>query len=256
MKVARLAAIAPVAFLLLAVLPGAVATVPAPLHGTVTTCGSSYATCSFAFNTSAGTGWAKATSSATIGERISMQLPGEAAPSNNLSYSMYIAKLTGTYTYWTVGTFLGTDVNTGKVIYGTTNTNFTITAHCIRGCSYTYTTDNGTIVVHFTTAEMTATAIACSPTTIQAGAKTTCTTSVTDLWNASNIPTGKVKFTVGGLGSLSNKGSCSLTSGNCTFTLTAHDDACSFVSLTATYLGTSSFYKSAGSVTIYISTAC
>src|SRR5579863_2615323 len=131
MRLARLAWMAPAALILLALIPMSGAT--APVNGVVTTCSSS-AVCSFTFNTSAGTGWATVGSTA---KTISFQLPGEAKASYNLTYSTYVGSLIGTYTYWTIGNFYGTDVNTGNVVYGTTDTNFTITAHCQRGCTYT-----------------------------------------------------------------------------------------------------------------------
>jgi len=154
--------------------PGTLAKVPHPITGTVTNC-TSIETCVYAFNTSAGTGWANSTLNSTSAERMALQLPGEAKASYNLSYSTYIARLNGTYTYWTAGSFVGTDVNSGNVIYGTTNTNYTITCHGHSGrgggCTYTYTTDNGTIVVRFTNAEITSTSISCSPTSTQPGAR-------------------------------------------------------------------------------------
>ena len=248
MALPRIAWAAPVLLLLVALVP--VAGAATPLHGVVTTC-SSRTSCQYVFNTSAGTGWAK-----TATTVISFQLPGEAKASTNVSYSTYIARLTGTYTYWTVGSFLGTDVNTGKVVYGTTNTNYTITCtgHSGRGggCTYTYTTDNGTIVVRFTQAEQTSLALSCSPTSINVAAKTTCTAKVTDLWNSSHIVTGKVHFSSGGLGSFSNNGSCSLTAGQCNLTFRPFDNTVGTVTITGSFLGNTEFYKSKGTATVSV----
>jgi hypothetical protein len=245
MRIARLAWAGPVALLLLALLPVSGAT--APVHGLVTAC-TSTGTCKFVFNTTAGTGWANTTS-----KGLSFQLPGEAKASYNLSYSTYIAKLTGTYTYWTVGNFLGTDVNTGKVVYGTTNTNFTITAHCQRGCWYTYTTDNGTIVFHFTQAELTSTSVSCTPSSITVPGKTTCTAKVTNLWNSSHVPTGKVHLSGGSLGAFANHGNCNLTAGQCSLAWHPFDNTVGYVAISANYYpGGPVFYRSSGSTTIVV----
>ena len=248
MRLSRLAWIGPVGLILLAVLPSAGAT--APVHGLVTNC-TSNTSCSFAFNTSAGTGWATTTSTL-----LSFQLPGEAKASYNLSYSTYIQSLIGTYTYWTVGNFVGTDVNTGYVVYGTTDTNYTIT--CVGhsgkggGCTYTYTTDNGTIAFSFTSAEQTATSFTCTQLTVHVPGKTTCTVKVTNLWNSSNVPTGKVTLTSGRLGGFSNRGTCTLSAGQCTFTWHPFDNTIGAVTLLATYPGSTSFYPSSGSVSINV----
>ena len=247
---------APLAVFVVLLFPMAGATLPPPVHGTVITCGTTTVVCKYAFNGSLGSGWANATDTYSLGEKIAIQLPGEAAASYNLSYATYVAKLTGTYTYWTVGQFYGTDVNTGKVVYGTTNTNVTITAHCTRGCTYTYTTDNGTIVVKFTRAEITSTTIACSPSTITVTQKTTCTVTVTDGWNSSHLPTGKVKISDGRLGSLSDKGVCLLTNGTCSFTFHPFDNSCGTVPISASFVGNTAYYPSAGSTHVSISTAC
>jgi hypothetical protein len=231
-----------VGLLILAILPITGAT--APVNGVVTTC-SSTSSCTFIFNTSAGAGWAK-----TGSKLISFQLPGEAKTSYNLSYSTYTARLTGYYTFWTVGNFVGTDVNSGKVVYGTTNTNYTITAHCSRGCYYTYTTDNGTIVFHFTRAELTSTSVSCSPSSINVASKTTCTAKVTNLWNASNVPSGKIRLSSGGLGAFANHGSCTLAAGQCSLTWHPFDNTGGTVTISATFPGSSAFYKSNGSTTV------
>jgi len=253
MRLVRWTPLAAVGLALIALAPGTLAAAP-PVHGTVTSC-SSRVDCQFSFNTSAGTGWATAAPPV-----LSLQLPGESVASYNLTYSTYIALLTGTYTYWTVGTFLGTDVNTGHVILGQTNTNYTITCHGHSGrgggCTYTYTTDNGTIVVRFTQAEITSTAISCSPTSIKVAAKTTCTVTVTDGWNSAHIPTGKVKITDGRTGALSNKGTCTLANGTCSFTFRPSDNTCGSVTIAASYLGVTAFYKSAASTSVYITTVC
>lgn len=244
MRLGAFAVVGALAVIVLAVLP--TAAWAAPVNGTVTTCANT-STCAFAFNTTAGTGWAK-----TGAGKISFQLPGEAKASYNLSYATYIARLTGTYTYWTVGNFLGTDVNTGYVVYGTTNTNFTITAHCSRGCSYTYTTDNGTIVFRFTRAEQTATAVSCTPSTINVAAKTNCTVTVTNLWNGSYVPTGKVHLTSPQTGAFANHGTCTLSSGKCSLSWHPFDNTGGYVGLLAKYGGSTTFYPSSGSTTVTV----
>jgi hypothetical protein len=255
MRLLKLAWAGPIALIVLVLLPTAGATTP--VHGTVVNCATSY-DCRFQFNTSAGTGWANASGSASYGATgvLSFQLPGEAKASYNLTYSTYIGSLIGTYTYWTVGHFLGTDVNTGHVVYGTTDTNFTITCvgHSGRGggCNYVYTTDNGTIVVHFTQAQLTATTVSCSPSSINVASKTNCTVTVTNLWNSSNVPTGKVHLSSGGLGSFSNKGSCVLVSGHCSLIWHPNDNTGGGVLISATYYGSTTYYKSAGSTLVTV----
>ncbi|HEV8049854.1 MAG TPA: hypothetical protein VGP88_04610 [Thermoplasmata archaeon] len=248
MQLRRLAWLGPASLILLAFVPIAGATAPA--HGLVTTC-SSTSSCSFVFNTTAGTGWASTTATT-----MSFQLPGEAKASNNLTYSTYIGSLTGTYTYWTVGNFYGTDVNTGKVVFGTTDTNYTITCHGHSGrgggCTYTYTTDNGTIVFHFTQAELTSTAVSCTPSTISVASRTSCTVTVSNLWNASDFPTGKVHFSTPGLGSFANHGTCNLTAGACTLKWHPFDNTGGSVTILATFPGNPAFYKSAGTTSVVV----
>jgi hypothetical protein len=192
---------------------------------------------------------------------LSLQLPGEAQASYNLTYSTHIGSLIGTYTYWTVGNFLGTDVNTGKVIYGTTDTNYTITCHGHSGrgggCTYTYTTDNGTITVRFTQAEQTSTTLSCSPTSIDIASSTTCTAKVTNLWNSSNTPTGKLHFSSSAGGKFSNMATCTLSStGSCTFTWHPSDNTCGSSTIAATYVGTLHYYKSGGSTVVGVTGGC
>lgn len=227
--------------------------VAAPLHGVVTNCASA-SSCDFQFNTTQGHGWANASPPA-----MTLRLPGEASTSTGLSYATYTARLTGTYTYWTVGNFVGTDANTGKVVYGITNTNFTITCHGHSGrgggCTYTYTTDNGSIVVDFTNADQTTTAVACAPSTIGSGNSTVCTAWVNDTVNSTLHPTGNVSFygSYGGVAGFSNGGSCVLIAGACSVSYTAPDEQLGTMPVTATFAGTPSFYTSAGRTSIYVS---
>ncbi|MCI4330467.1 MAG: hypothetical protein L3K19_01280 [Thermoplasmata archaeon] len=260
MRLVSLGLLGTIGVLLLAILPAAGAA--APLSGVVTTCSSTWS-CQFTFNTSAGTGWAHGVGNAGYGRAgvISLQLPGESKASYNLSYNTWIGSLIGTYTYWTEGQFFGTDVNTGYVVFGNTNTNYTITCHGHSGhgggCTYTYTTDNGTIVVRFTHAEQTMTSLSCSPTSINVAGKTTCTATVTNLWNSTNYPAGKIHFASSGGGKFSNMGTCTLSSnGTCTFTWHPSDNTCSFSTLSATYGGTAKFYHSSGSTLEGVTGGC
>jgi len=244
-----------VGLLLLAVLPGAGAA--ATVSGKVTSCSSLYV-CHFNLNSSAGTGWANGTGYGyTTPGVISFQLPGEAKVTSNVTYLTSIGSLIGTYTYWVQGSFLGSDVNTGHVVYGSTNTNYTITCHGHSGrgggCTYTYTTDNGTIVFHLTKAEQTSTSLSC----VKTSGKTTCSLSVLNLWNSSYVPAGKVQFTGPYGGKFSNNGTCKLSlMGTCSFTFHPPANPCGYYTLVANYLGTASFYKSSGSTTIYYGGGC
>jgi len=243
---------------LLALLPVAGAT--APVTGTITSCSSNWS-CNFVFNTSAGHGWANGSSTGYLYPgTLSLKLPGEASTSTNLSYSTYIRQLTGTYTYWTIGTFLGTDVNTGTVVFGTTDSNYTITCHGHSGrgggCTYTYTTDNGSVAVTLTAAEMTATALSCTPTTLALG-KVSCTATVTNLWNSSKVPTGKVHISFPYGGKPASKGACTLsTSGSCKFSWTAGAGLCGAYTIVVTYVGSVSFYTSTASQAINLTDGC
>jgi len=227
----------------------------APLHGLVTSC-SSASSCGFVFNTTQGLGWANASPPS-----LSLRLPGEAMTSPSFAYSTYTASLTGTYTYWTVGNLVGTDVNTGKVVYGTTDTNYTITCHGHSGrgggCTYTYTTDNGTIVVYFTAADATATTVACTPSTIASGGSTVCTATVNDSGNSSARPSGNVSFSgaYGSTAGFSNGGNCTLVSGTCSVSYTAPDEQLGTVPITASFAGTPSFYTSSGRTSVYVTSS-
>ncbi len=236
-------------------LPSLSSAATSSVQGVVTSCASA-SSCDFVFNVSGVLGWANASPPS-----MSLRLPGEALTSTGLSYSTYTASLTGTYTYWTVGNFVGTDVNTGKVVYGTTNTNSTITCygHSGRdgGCTYIYTTDNGTIVVHLTQADQTATTVACVPSTIAPGSATVCTATVNDTVNATSKPSGNVSFAgaYGSTANFSSGGLCTLVAGSCSVTYTAPDDQLGTVPITATFLGTPSYYTSGGRSSIYVTTS-
>lgn len=243
MRIMRLGWMGLLALILLVVVPTSGSA--SGYHGNVTVCVKSTTNCYYGLNTSKSTGWATTTST-----HLSFKLPWESKASYNLTYATYVQKLTGYYTYWTIGNFHGTDVNTGYVVYGTTNTNFTITAHCQRGCTYTYTTDNGTIVFRFTKAYLTSTSVSCNPSSFNVSGTTTCTAKVSNLWNSSNNPTGKVLLSTAGLGNFSGNGKCSLSSGKCSLTFQSFDNTIGSVTIWATYSGTSSFYKSSGSTIV------
>lgn len=259
MQFVKLGLVATVGFLLLASIPVAGATTPA--NGVVTTC-TAYWSCNFGFNTSAGQGWANSTGY-RAGGSIDLKLPGEAKTSTGLSYLTNAPKVTtkgANSTYWTIGNFIGTDVNTGKIVYGTTDSNYTATCHIVfRWCHNTYTTNNGTIVVLFTRAEATSTVLSCSPSTLHPQQKANCTATVSDLWNASNYPTGKLHLSSpSGYGSFSNKGVCTLVSGKCQFYYRTSDNACGAGTLGASYPGNLAFYKSSGSfqLDVYVNGGC
>jgi hypothetical protein len=248
-----------VGLLLLAILPAAGA--GAPVSGTVAACSSNWS-CDFTFNTSVGHGWANGTSGgfANAGS-ITLKLPGETLTSTGPTYWTAVPKVSTAWpnsTYWTTGNFIGTDVNTGKVVYGTTSSNFTAYCHVVyRWCHYTYTTNNGTIEVKFTLAEMTSTTLSCTPSTIKVASKTTCTATVTNLWNSSNYPTGKLHFSNSALGKFSNRASCTLSAnGTCSFTWHPSDNTCGSVTLSATYGGTTYYYKSSGATTVGVIGGC
>lgn len=234
------------AFLLLVVsaLPVASAA-PAPLQGSVRSCSNTY-TCSYALNSSAGTGTATTTYNS-----ISFRLPGETNTTRG-SYSIHGGSVNGSV-HWTVGTILATDVNTGKVVVGTTDTNISITVSCSRGCTTTYTLINGTITLQPTRADPTATSVSCTPSSFGAGHATVCTASVTDLSNSSAVPTGTVAFGAGLPGHWLNKlHTCTLVAGSCSVKFRAGDNSVGALRMTADYRGVTAFYLSAGTATVYV----
>jgi hypothetical protein len=259
MRQASIGLIGITGLLILAILPSAGAV--APVTGVVATCSSNWS-CNFIFNTSAGKGWANGTSTGYLtAGTLSLKLPGESRTSTNLTYWTYIQRLNGTYTYWTIGNFVGTDLNTGKVVVGSTNSNYTITCHGHSGrgggCTYTYSTDNGSVIAKPTLAEMTSTSLSCSPTTIKVAGKATCTVTITNLWNGTNYPIGKVRLSSSGGGSFSNKGICTLSAtGSCTFSWHPSDNTCGSSSLTANYKGNTYYYKSGGKTLIGVTGGC
>ncbi|MCI4337136.1 MAG: hypothetical protein L3K17_08125 [Thermoplasmata archaeon] len=248
---ARLIALSAVAVLLVGFIPAASAAAPT-ISGKATSC-SGLESCYFVLNTSAGAGWAS--TSTYFGDIVSFKLPGESNTTYGGQYTPSVVNVSGT-TNHILGTFVAIDANTGKVWFGTTDTNVTATEHCSRtGCSYTYALVNGSIAFQSTKFVGTTTTVSCSPSSFTAGKSTKCTASVKDLANASKKPSGTVTFSTfsSGVGTFSHNGTCKLASGNCTVTFTPFDDASGTIGVEAVFTTHLTFYKSQASLDLYIS---
>ncbi|HEY6239111.1 MAG TPA: hypothetical protein VIZ68_08005 [Thermoplasmata archaeon] len=154
-----------------------------------------------------------------------------------------------------VGSFLAIDASTGKIVTGSTYANVTVTTHChYKGCTTTYSFLNGSILVRATTSDATSTVVACAPSNIQSGNSTQCTATVTDLANASKVPTGRVSFstTYAGAVVFGSKGVCTLSSGSCAIQVSAPDDASGTFPIYASYHGVPGVYKSTATTYLYI----
>jgi len=215
--------------------------------GTGTSC-SGFGDCKFTISNSKGTGWAQ-----TYGTSMSFQLPGESKASTGLPFSYYPNPIYGG-TYTIHGAFSGTDENTGKVVYGTTATNITVTVHCQRGCYDTWVLNSGNITFHLTKADPTTTHFSCSPSAIRSGGKTVCEVQVVDQTRPAQIPNGTVKFStlLSGVGSWSPRASCTLVAGSCQVTWTAADETVGTITMYAHYVGNSYFYRSTNTTYVYV----
>ncbi|MCI4356465.1 MAG: hypothetical protein L3K18_04895, partial [Thermoplasmata archaeon] len=221
MKALGLVLAATVAILLLAVVPIASAA-PSNSTGTATSCGT-LTSCHFTFTSGNLTGWAN-----TYSGSVQFQLPGEANVTANGHYSVSVVNVSGT-TDHVLGTIVAIDANSGKVVFGSTDTNITVTVHCSHtGCGTTYHLLNGTMRLRVTNTDGTSTAVACSPSSFSAGSTTRCTATVTDLANHSVLPSGSIQFStfsgLGALGTFSHHGACTLVSGSCSVRFTAGDE--------------------------------
>ena len=216
------------------------------ITGSATNC-TSTSNCSYSINTVKGTG-----SATTTFNTISFQLPGESLPTSG-EYSLHVVSLTGYYLYNMAGSFTLTDVNTEKIVTGTTNTFIQITAHCQRGCTYTTTLINGTITFNLTNKDGTSTTVTCLQSSLPFGGSTTCTANVQDTSFANNIPTGKVTFTTSStlLGALKPT-HCTLVSGSCSVKFVANLEYPGTATITGAYNGTSTYYKSSGNTLVTV----
>lgn len=237
--------------LLVLLLPPTGATATAgTVSGSATACTGLY-TCSYTLNGSSASGTAT-----TGGYGIAFRLPGEANQTIG-QYAATVVNRSGTVSH-VRGSVFAIDANSGRVILGTTDTFVNATAHCSRsGCYYTYKLVNGTIALRVTRFDGTSTTVACTPSSISAGGSTKCTVAVTDLANRSIAPTGNVSFasSLGGYsaGSFANHARCALVKGSCTLKFSTADDTAGSVSITATFHGTATEFKSAGRTSLWVS---
>jgi hypothetical protein len=240
-----------VAVLFLSFLPSAGASTGST--GSATSCaGTSY--CHFTLSSSKGTGWAQ-----TYGTSIDFLLPGEANTTFSTTYSAAIVRSVtngSSALDWVSGSFTAVDANSGKVVFGSTNTNITDTTHCSHtGCGHTYSVHNGTIRFVPTNLDGTRTTISCGPSSFNAGGSTHCTATVTDLANRSLHPTGNVSWAISSYyyGSFSSHARCSLVGGNCTIKFHDADDGAGTIPMYASFHGPHPYYASAGETYLYVS---
>jgi hypothetical protein len=219
----------------------------ASVVGVGTSC-SGFGNCVFTITNAKGTG-----SADTYGSTMAFQLPGEAKATTNVPYSYYPHPIYGG-TYIIYGSFVGTDANSLKVVYGTTVTNITVTVHCQRGCYDTWVLNSGNITFHLTKADPTSTSFSCSPNSINPGSKTVCQVKVIDTSHAAVIPNGTVKFSTqySGQGKWSPSASCTLVSGGCSVTWTAADNTAGSVTMYAHYKGNTWFWQSTTTTYVYV----
>ncbi|MCI4319525.1 MAG: hypothetical protein L3K23_05260 [Thermoplasmata archaeon] len=234
-----------VAVLVLAILPWVPGATGATT-GPASAC-SGLGACSYTLNTSAGTGWA--TTTTAFGSTVSFLLPGEANATRGVPFTYKVSNVSGT-TDRVLGSFVATDANSGRILFGSTDTNITVTQHCSRtGCYDTYKLINGTIVFRTTKFVGTTTTLTCSPSSFSAGGSTRCTATVKDLHSATVHPTGTVSFSTsyGGYGTFSHNGTCTLSAGSCAVKFTAGDDTTGLFSIVASFGTHLTFYQSQGS---------
>ncbi|MBV8246248.1 MAG: hypothetical protein JOZ38_10035 [Candidatus Eremiobacteraeota bacterium] len=225
--------------------PLAVAT-SAPITGTATIC-YSFSQCNYTITDAQGTG------SASTSGTVTFQLPGEANFSTSQAYTTNILGNVGT-TYHVGGSFTATDVNTERIVTGTTDDYIIQTKYCFRSCSYHYSLVSGTISFVPTNIDATATAVACNPSTFGNGGSTKCTATVTDLANASIHPGGHVTFSISsyyGAGTFTPV-TCTLSKGRCSTKFAPTDESVGGIGIGASYPGNKIRYPSSGSTSIYV----
>jgi hypothetical protein len=157
------------------------------------------------------------------GGTVYFRLPGEASVTIASGVYSGQAVLSGSSStagtlYHVTGTFSATDVNTGKVVTGSTDTVVGIKGHSGRGGGITFTLVTGQITLDPTNKYGTSIAINCAPQSFLLGMSTTCTATV----SGGSSPGGDVTFLQsGGTGSVSfpNPATCTLASGSCSLTL-------------------------------------
>ncbi|MCI4334995.1 MAG: hypothetical protein L3K04_05150 [Thermoplasmata archaeon] len=252
MALGRWIAVLAVACFVLGALPAASANTPSRVNGKATSC-SGLGACVYNVSNAGGYGWVRTTTA--FGSYASFRLPSETNATTGAPYIATVVNVSGT-TNHVLGSFLGIDVNSGKIVSGTTDANVTKTTHCYRnGCSNTYSLINGSVVVRISKLDGTRMVFGCSPSSILAAQSTTCTVTVTDAANASFHPTGNVSMKVlgVGVGQFANKGVCKLTNGACSLKFTGSDEFVGTATFSASYSGNSVDYKSSALTRISVS---
>ncbi len=98
--------------------------------------------------------------------------------------------------------------------------------------------------------DYTSSSVACSPSTIASGGKSTCTATVPDTTTASNTPTGAVRFTSSNPGVGTVAANCTLSAGTCKADFAGV--AAGTTTVTGSYGGDSSHSGSSGSSNVII----
>ncbi|MCI4350685.1 MAG: hypothetical protein L3K15_04150 [Thermoplasmata archaeon] len=240
-------AVPAVALLILLVVPAG--STAAGTSGTAKSCSAGLAYCTYTLGSGSLTGWAYTTPSS-----IAFRLPGEPNTTSGVPYSATVVNVSGHIDH-VKGKFVATDVNTGKVLFGATDTYINVTQHCSHnGCGYTYALVNGTIVFHPSAYDGTSTAVSCTPSTFPAGNSTTCTAKVTDLANGAKVVAGNVTFSTytSFYGTFSHHGICPLVQGSCSVVFTPADNTVGSAYMYAHYPVHGVFFKSQGSAGISV----
>jgi len=199
------------------------------------------------------------------GGSVTFRLPGEAQPTSASGAYGGQAVLDGTSStagtlYETTGTFYATDVNTGQVVAGATDTVIGIKGHSGRGGGITFTLVSGTITITPTGQDGTSTTVACFPSSLTSneGSFTICIVKVTDSNPSStSAPTGMVLFSTSGSGTYwsgsTHGASCILrSSGICAVAFFPTVDSGGTMSIVASYTGDGSHYQSSGRTLLYV----
>lgn len=222
---------------------------PPALHATAKSCFNQIS-CQFAITTARGNG-----SASTGYSYVTFVLPGESNKTITGYTNLGIATGNVSLGHFR-GTFVATDVNSGKVVLGSSVTNFTVVTHCSStGCYSTYKLINGSMTFQRTIADGTSLTVSCNPSSIGAGNATLCKVTVTDGANATRHPYGNVTFasSIPSYGPLRHGGKCSLrTSGSCSVRSSAADETAGMIRMDASYAGTTTFYASSGYTYLYV----
>lgn len=191
---------------------------------------------------------------------VSFQLPGETNITSSSGFtgqSVRIGPVPMGSLYHITGNFSTTDINTGKIVNGSTSVIMSLTGHSGRGGGYSYRLISGSINVLETPkiSHNTVTSVSCNPSSFSLASSTSCTAMVTNLAKQyAVVPTGTVSFSATnlGLGSFSPV-SCTLSSGSCSVKFSSNEEyGPGTTTIYATYNGDKGHLTSLGSTLVYV----